>query len=545
MAMEVSTGSMMSSCESKELNHLGLVTGMYDELGVGKSIDALIPQDMKQRNISIGQILKAMVLNGLGFANQRLYLLPHFFDGKPIEHLLGEGVSASDLNDDVTGRMLDSIYDAGASDVYRVIAKNALQSLGLSCHMSHIDTTTFHTDGQYDHADEEGVIKITKGYSRDHRPELNQFGLKLIVEGQAGIPMMMQSLSGNDNDKTRFKETIRDHIGQLQDDFSIQHIVGDSALYCAETLQLMQGLIWITRVPETLSQARHLIETLADDLARENDGEQPNFKSVDVTYADIEQQWIVVYSPQANARANHSVSRQYEKQSLADQRLFDALCKQEFACEEDALKAVEPLKKKLKVSMLDDVMVETLLGFKKRGRPFKDAKPDHFTYRICASLASDYQQYQQRLKRKSCFILATNQTDRQRMDGDQMLADYKNQQKVERGFRFLKDPMFLASSVFLKSPKRIMALTMVMTVCLLVYAALEHRIRKSLIDNDSTFPNQTGKMINNPTIRWVFQYFQNIPVIYLQQTKAAVLNVSDQHAKLLQLMGNRYLKFYS
>ena len=69
----------MSSIESKELNHLGLVAGMYDELGIGKSIDALLPQDMKQRNISIGQIMKAMVLNGLGFANQRLYLLPHFF----------------------------------------------------------------------------------------------------------------------------------------------------------------------------------------------------------------------------------------------------------------------------------------------------------------------------------------------------------------------------------------------------------------------------------------------------------------------------------
>jgi len=56
-------------------------------------------------------------------------------------------------------------------------------------------------------------------------------------------------------------------------------------------------------------------------------------------------------------------------------------------------------------------------------------------------------------------------------------VQYKNQQKVERGFRFLKYPMFLADSLFLKSPKRIMALMMVMTICLLVYAALEYRIR--------------------------------------------------------------------
>ena len=90
-----------------------------------------------------------------------------------------------------------------------------------------------------------------------------------------------------------------------------------------------------------------------------------------------------------------------------------------------------------------------------------------------------------------------------------------------------------------------MALTMVMTVCLLVYAALEHRIRKSLADTDTTFPNQTGKMINNPTVRWVFQYFQNIPVIYMKQTKTAVLNINNQHEKLLRLMGTRYLRCYS
>jgi hypothetical protein len=206
---------MMSSCESKELNHLGLVSGMYDELDIGKTIDALIPQDMTQRKLSIGQILKGMVLNGLGFANQRLYLMPHFFEGKPVENLLGQGVLASDLNDDVTGRMLDSVYEAGASDMYAVIAKKALKQLDLSCFMGHMDSTTFHTDGAYDYDEEEGVINITKGYSRDHRPELNQFGLKLIVESRAGIPMMMEALSGNDNDKTRFKETIRDHIGQL------------------------------------------------------------------------------------------------------------------------------------------------------------------------------------------------------------------------------------------------------------------------------------------------------------------------------------------
>jgi transposase len=51
------------------------------------------------------------------------------------------------------------------------------------------------------------------------------------------------------------------------------------------------------------------------------------------------------------------------------------------------------------------------------------------------------------------------------------LDGYKGQVQSERGCRFLKDPQFCASSLSLKKPERVMALLMVMTVCLLVYAA--------------------------------------------------------------------------
>jgi transposase len=52
-----------------------------------------------------------------------------------------------------------------------------------------------------------------------------------------------------------------------------------------------------------------------------------------------------------------------------------------------------------------------------------------------------------------------------------MLSTYKEQQGGERGFRFIKDPLFHLSGVFLKKPERIDALMMVMTLCLMVYNA--------------------------------------------------------------------------
>jgi transposase len=62
------------------------------------------PQDREQRKVSVGQAMKAMVLNGLGVVNQRLYLVPHFFENKPTERLLGPGVEPRHLNDDTLGR---------------------------------------------------------------------------------------------------------------------------------------------------------------------------------------------------------------------------------------------------------------------------------------------------------------------------------------------------------------------------------------------------------------------------------------------------------
>jgi len=67
--------------ESKVLDHLGLVAGMFEELEIGDRIDEHIAQDFEEREVSVGQAVKAMVLNGFGFVQQRLHLTPQFLRG--------------------------------------------------------------------------------------------------------------------------------------------------------------------------------------------------------------------------------------------------------------------------------------------------------------------------------------------------------------------------------------------------------------------------------------------------------------------------------
>ena len=547
MAAHISTGTMEDPqhFRSQQLDHLGLVAGMYDELGIGELIDTLIPQDAEKRTVSIGQAVKAMVLNGLGFANRALYLTELFFRKKPVERLIGEGIKAEHLNDDVLGRALDAIWDYGSTALYSQLAAQAVRTLGLLCRFGHLDSTGFHVDGRYnsDKKPEEGVIHITKGYSRDHRPDLNQVVLQLVCERQAGIPLLMQSLNGNNSDKESFRKIVTDFIEQMRGDFGMEYLIADSALYTAETLQSMNPLLWISRVPETLNLARDVIDVVAPEWLRTPD--KSVFRSLEVEYGGVKQRWVVVFSPEAYQRARKTIDKQCGKQSRAELKAFTKLCKQGFACEADARQALTRFEKTLKLNVINEVSVRVIPRFKGKGRPAEGRQPDFFEYHIEGAMATELQERTRRLQRKSCFILASNQLDHQALSHEALIAAYKDQQKVERGFRFLKDPMFMASTLFLESPKRIMALMMVMTLSLMVYAALEHRIRERLKACDEAFPNQKGKLINHPTARWVFQYFSGISVLVIEATREIVLNMNEHHIALVNLLGERYAKLYS
>ena len=99
-------------------------------------------------------------------------------------------------------------------------------------------------------------------------------------------------------------------------------------------------------------------------------------------------------------------------------------------------------------------------------------------YKIDAVAAMNEDKMEEERNRKGRFILVTNELKVENYSDEKMLSEYKEQQHVERGFQFLKEPWFMLDSVFLKSEKRIEALMMVMTLCLLVYNVAQYRLRK-------------------------------------------------------------------
>jgi transposase len=520
---------------------------MFEELGIGEVIDQATRQNPEMRIVTVGNAVKAMVLNGLGFVNQQLYLVPRFFQNKPTHRLITPGLEAKHLHDDTLGRALDTLYEYGVTELYSLIAATAAQRLRLTPTFAHLDSTSFHVDGRYNSAEEPDayVIHITPGYSRDHRPDLNQVMLDLIVEHQAGIPVLMRPLSGNTSDASDFGHVVTQHIEHLHITYGTTYLVADSALYSEENLQKLAHTRskWITRVPATLTEAQAALAQ-AEPVAMAPLMEGYRYHILRSTYGGVAQRWVLIHSEHRRPQAQRTVDKQLLKQSTADVKAFKHLCRTAFACEADARHALATFAQGLHVTALAGVTIRPLLHYRTRGRPGQGTPPDQVVYQIEGALASSLETREALVAQQSCFVLATNELDEAQLPPQAVLAGYKGQQHAERGFRFLKDPRFLASAFYLKKPERLMALLMVMTVCLLVYAALEYRIRTALKDHGATFPNQKGQPVQNPTARWIFHSFVGIHLLLIPGKWPVVLNLTEEHQHLLRLLGQPYMWFY-
>lgn len=535
---------------NERLDHLGIVAGVCQEIGLAAWLDAQEPGNRQQ--VSVGTATVAMILNGLGFSNRQLYLVPQFFANKPLEHLLGPGISAEMLNDDCLGRTLDWLYAHDLTKLFAGIATRARQIFGIKAEQVHVDTTSFSVSGEYgqdEKAEGEAVIAITYGYSRDHRADLKQWMLALATTYDGDVPLFLQPLDGNSSDKVSLLAAIlaiQTHLREAGEEASVY--VADNGVYGETNMKQLNraGVKWISRVSATLTEAKALIEQGSENWQQSEDGTVHWF-SRELDLPQDRERWVVVYTQASLQRAKQSIQRQISKAQSAWQQQCWHLGNRRFACQADARAAAEhELKEKpAGLDIHHELVAHPQYGGK--GRPRKDASPVSHQWQIVATVSINQQQVAQEVFRKACWIVGTNVLEPTILSDHDLIATYKGQGSPERGFRFLKDPLFLASSVFVKKPERIMALSFLMVLCLLVYRLAEVRLRAQLAQTQQPIPDQVQKPTTRPTMRWVFQCFEGIELLHIQTTttsRVLVLRLQPLHRLILQLLGPLYEKFY-
>jgi transposase len=482
-----------------------------------------------------------MLLNGLGFVSAPLYLFEQFFKGKATEQLLGEGVKAEQLNDDRLGKALDDLYGVGLSEIFLAISLQAVQEFEVKLETGHLDSSSFHVDGKYEATAENpepGAIAITYGYSRDHRPDLKQFVMNLLCVGDGDIPVLMEIASGNQSDKARFAELLQEFKQQWTFDGLL---VADSALYSADNLQSMRELRWLTRVPLSLKEA----STLVDSPIKLKPSVIKGYSVVESQseYGEISQRWLLIESEQRRQADIKQLTKRIGQYQQKSRQELQSLSSQEFACTADALSAAQNLSKKMTWHELCALQVTEKRHYDKAGKPSKDEVPTRLSYRVTGTLVPVEGEIETQRIRCGRFILATNVLDPAQLSADDALREYKAQQGVERGFRFLKDPLFFASSVFLKSPQRVAALGLIMALCLLVYNLGQRQLRQALAEGAETIPNQLGKPTSSPTLRWVFQCFMAVHLVVFQGVKE-IVNLTDERHHILRFFSEACRRYY-
>ncbi|WP_375327818.1 IS1634 family transposase [Microcystis sp. BLCC-F210] len=540
--------------EIQNIDHLGIVAGIIDSIGIVEIINELIGVE-KDEKVNAGQVVKAMIINGLGFVSKPLYMFPEYFETIACEHLIGTGVKPEYLNDDKLGRVMDKLFIKGLDTIFFIIAVKAAKKFGVSLSTSHLDSSSMHVHGQYNTSLPEVIfesqkignnqeleeiavkspkeITITYGYSRDHRPDLKQFIIERICSGDGDIPIFLKLASGNQGDSSCFGQIAVEYQKQLEVN---SLIVADSALYTESNLKMMSDLQWLCRVPLSIKTAKSLTSTIPE--SEFIDSTIPGYKlgSKTENYAGIEQRWLVVQSQERRESDLRKLTQKITKAESKAVLDLKKLSQERFACEPDAIKALSKLSTQFKYHQINESKVT----------PAKSNKKDslnEISYQISATVCQDESKINTELLSAGRFIIATNVLDSQELSDDSMLREYKAQQSCERGFGFLKDPLFFADSIFLKSPERIESMGMIMGLCLLVYTLAQRQIRNALKESKSTIKNQLGKATNSPSLRWIFQCFHCIHLITLNQEEH-ISNWNKDRDFILRLLPDDCLRYY-
>lgn len=534
--------------EIKRIDHLGIVAGVIKDLGLVELIDSRIDEHAKEE-ISTGEAIAGMIINGLGFSNRPLTLTPQFFQSKAIDRLFRKGIDASHFNRFKLGRALDDCYQYGCSNLFAEISMAVCKKEKVDCRFNSEDTTSFSLTGDYEPDCDEYAIEITHGFSKDHRPDLKQAIVEMMVSQDGGVPTVYNAHSGNASDNVIFRDRAQALIESFKNSDSPRYLIADSKLYTQETISsALHQIPFITRVPSSVKlEQESIADMLAVSLDRWNRQDDSNhYRSILVRHYNLDQRWIVVYSNEMRERSRKRVEKALttEETQLSNALLKNS--KHRFSSVLDAEASIAELNSQAKIHRVKIQNVKELKVYEGKGRP-TELTPYRFAYQVEGALEVNKQAVEIMVDQGSCYVLATT-IPREELSDPEVIKAYKRQNdSVEKGFRFLKDPVFFTSSLFIKKPQRIEGLLMVMTLALLVYAIAQRIIRNKLKETGDTLPNQIKQETASPTLRWIFQMMEGIDLLMMGMeggTQETVTGLTPLHLKILAYLPPPVQKIY-
>ena len=368
----------------------------------------------------------------------------------------------------------------------------------------------------YGSEDHDQPFVITNGFSKGHRPDLKQLVLSLLCVDH-GIPIGMLTVDGNESDKTINKNLIPEMVERMRNLGESQFIyVADSALVTRDNLDLIDdwdnGFLFVSRLPMTYTECKFAIRRAVADNTWEEIGviaQEPGKGKYKGAFYRAYETTVTLYGVNYRAVVIHSDAhdkrrqKKLDKQLVEDRKEIAKITKEfekiEFACEPDAVDAAKRIPGLRLHTLTASVVPKPKY---KRGRPKADGTQVLKEMRYCLKIESEVNEraVQRAREEAGCFVLITNTLAEgtESISAEKLLSIYKEQHLVEQNFGFLKDPVFV-NALFLKSPKRIEALGLVLVLALLIWRLMERTMRLHLGETESTVTGWDNRQTSLPT----------------------------------------------
>jgi len=454
-----------------------VVAAVIKDLGLIQMLDARLCVH-EPEEITTGAAVAGMLLNGLGFSNRPLSFTPPFVANTPLDLLCRQGVTAERFNRCTLGRRLDEVHADGCDLLLSEVAMAVCAHAGIDQRFTHLDTTRVALTGDSMPESDEHAMAITHGSSKDHRADLQQAVLELMVSQDGGVPLRSKSWEGHASDSQVFQERAEALLKTLQHSPPPRYVVADCQRYEKDTAEHVKSLPCITRIPHTLKVVSQVMpQALAIDTWHDVDA-PTRYQRLEVCHSGMAQRWLVVFSQAAAWRAEAAVRQ-------AQHKAYDAMQPQLFPCQAprfasqpSAYEALSKLGKQWRSHPLDSYAFTAHKRDGNNGRPTPRPPSKATEWQIEAQGLPEAKRINHAKPLGACSGIGSNMPCEQRSDGD-VLTGSKAQAQAEGGCRFLKDPLFFVSSLFVKKPSRIQGLLRVMTLALLVSSVTQRRLRQA------------------------------------------------------------------
>jgi transposase len=508
--------------------------------------------------VSPGVLIESLVISIIS-GRRALWKLDEYWKKQDIHYLFeGSGITPEQLNDDAYGRALDKLSEVKMEELVSKISLGMLKMHGETIRRLHLDTTSISLEGAYKEDVNEGEFNITYGHSKDHRPDLKQFKIGAAVQ-ESGLPVMGELLSGNTSDREWNPETVRrmrEHF--TQEEYKDIVYIGDSATVASyESLKDLSGIKFISRFPENFSIVSELKEKALEEknwteVERGEKDKTAKYRICGYSRKidGVEYRFVVVNSRELREKKEKTIGRKIEREKSALEKKIKELQKKEFACEEDASRALLEF---MKEGILERFIVESkieekvTIKYAKKGRPSKDEKgTEEKSFCIEIAIKETNEIAVSKLcDMEGCFVLITSIKDKDEYSDYKILEEYKGQNSVEAAFKFLKDPVYLGS-VFLKKKSRVEALGYVFILVLLIAAYFEYRVRKSLKENNEFLHQPGGHKTQRPTVKTILELLENVIIIVNNGKRYFQKNMDEKVIQVIKWAGfdnDIYLKY--